>query len=249
MYNQFMDNQMMPNEQNMQFPPEIIPGEGIPIPTNTEGDMSGDIGNEIDMQGLQMGSAPVYDGSPYFMGDQALIKFSGEGEGFGIETYWLVDKKNRTIRPFESKGALDEVFGQDLNEALKNIMVIVPPSIDEGGKITEGVLSGFTILGPEYAIKDDGTSKELSFSPHELGGRYGKPINEELEGLATEAVDGFLGILKTSEGKTGLKSSFIEELKEDDQLMAFYISALAYGNYTLEDIYGDILSRSRNKEI
>ena len=38
---------------------------------------------------------------------------------------------------------------------------------------------------------------------------------------------------------------YIDQIKRDSQLMAFYISALAYGDYTLSDIYSDILKRSQ----
>lgn len=197
---------------------------------------------------MEYNSAPVQDGKPYFMGDHALIKFSGGEEGFGPQTYWLVDKANNTIRPFESNMALDAAFGQDLQSALQSAMTIAPPTIDSSGAITSGVLADFTILGPEYAIKEDGTSKEIDFSPSQLQGRYGKSIDESLEGLAAEAVDGFLNLLKTNESKTNVPASFINKLKSDQQLMAFYISAMAYGGYTLGDIYSDIARRYNNSK-
>ena len=34
---------------------------------------------------------------------------------------------------------------------------------------------------------------------------------------------------------------FIDKIKEDGKLMAFYISCLAYGKYTLQDIYIDMV--------
>lgn len=196
---------------------------------------------------MEMNSSPVPDGKPYFMGDHALIKFSGGEGGFGPETYWLVDKSNHTIRPFESEMALDAAFGEDLEEALKKVVIVSPPMVDDTGNINDGVLTDFTLLTPEYVIKEDGTSKPLEFSPHELRSRYGKPINESLEQLATEAVDGFLDLLKANEGKTNIPAAAIGKLKSDNQLMAFYISALAYGDYTLGDIYSDLHNRLNNK--
>lgn len=192
--------------------------------------------------------SPIGDGSPYFMGDHALIKFSGGEEGYGPNTYWLVDKSNQTIRPFESHMALDAAFGDELQSALQSTITINPPMVDQSGEITDGALSGFTILGPEYAIKEDGSSKHLSFSSHQLKGRYGKPINEGLESLATDVVDGFLGLLSTNEQKTGVPSTFINQLRGDHQLMAFYISAMAYGEYTLQDLYSDICRRFYNSK-
>lgn len=191
---------------------------------------------------------PVPDGTPYFMGDHALIKFSSTEEGYGPDTYWLVDKSNHTIRPFESHMALDAAFGPDLQQALQNTVTVTPPMIDGSGDITDGVLSGFTILGPEYAIADDGASKHLAFSSHQLKGRYGKQINESAESMAAEVVDGFLGLLKTNDHKTGIPAAFIAQLKSDHQLMAFYISAMAYGDYTLQDIYSDIVRRHHHSK-
>lgn len=186
---------------------------------------------------------PVQDGKPYFMGDHALIKFSGGEEGLAPSTYWLVDKSNHTVRPFESHMALDAAFGDQLKEALQNAITVSPPSIDDHGSISEGVLSDFTILGPEYSIKEDGSAKHLHFSPHQLKGRYGKEIDEKGEGMASTAIDNFLNILKKNETATKVPGSFIGQLRNDHQLMAFYISALAYGEYTLGDILSDITRR------
>src|ERR1035437_9729047 len=149
----------------------------------------------------QPNSSPINDGRPYFMGDYALIRFSSGEEGFGPEVYWLVDQSNHTIRPFESHMALDADFGEDLQTALQNAITVTPPLIDQNGDITDGVLADFSLLGPEYAIKEDGTSKPMDFSPHQLKGRYGKPIDENTEGMATEIVDGFLGLMKTNEAQ------------------------------------------------
>ena len=191
----------------------------------------------------QANPTPVQDGKPYFMGGHALIKFSTNEEGFGPDTYWLVDQSNHTIRPFESHMALDAAFGQDLQTALQNAVTVAPPQIDSNGGITDGVLADFSLLGPEYAIKEDGTSKPMAFSPHQLKGRYGKPIDDNTEGMATEIVDGFLGLMKTNEAQTHIPSAFISKLKNDAKLMAFYISAMAYGEYTIGDIYSDISHR------
>lgn len=201
-----------------------------------------------DPTAMQANPAPVSDGTPYFMSGHALIKFSGGEDGVAPETYWLVDQSNHTIRPFESHMALDAAFGQDLETALQNAVTVTPPNLDQQGDVTDGVLAGFTILGPEYAVKEDGTSKPLHFSSHQLKGRYGKPIDEGIEHLATEAVDGFLGLLKTNEDKTNIPGTFIAKLKGDHQLMAFYISAMAYGGYNLGDIYSDIRKRFHNQD-
>ena len=196
---------------------------------------------------VQPNMSPVNDGNPYFMGDYALIKFSSGEEGYGSETYWLVDKSNNTIRPFESENALSAVFGEEVQNAIQNVMIVTPPVIDSSGNITEGVLTDFTILGPEYSIKEDGTSKPLDFSPKQLSNRYGKPIDENAENKGAEVLDGFLEKLKENEAKTSIPASFLDKLKQNEQLMAFYISAAVYGGYTLSDIFEDISRRYKDE--
>jgi hypothetical protein len=191
-------------------------------------------------QPMSMNTTPVNDGAPYFMGDHALIQFSRSEEGMSPQTFWLVDKSNHTIRPFESHMALDAAFGSDLQSALQNSVTVTPPMMDSEGNVTEGVLKDFSILGPEYAIREDGTSKALHFSNHQLKSRYGKPIDTKAEALATEVLDGFLNLLKSNEAKTGIPAKFINEMRADSKLMAFYISSMAYGDYTMADIYSDI---------
>lgn len=197
---------------------------------------------------IQPSSSPVHDGKPYFMGDHALIRFSTGEEGYGPSTYWLIDKSNHTIRPFESHMALDAAFGPDLKEALQNVVTVAAPQIDSSGDITDGVLADFSLLGPEYAIREDGTSKPLDFSSHQLKSRYGKPVDENMENNAAEILDGFLTKLKENESQTNIPGSFIGKLRRDQRLMAFYLSSLAYGDYFLSDIYTDILKRFNNSK-
>lgn len=186
---------------------------------------------------------PIGSGKPYFMGDYALIRFSGGEEGLGPETFWLVDKTNHTVRPFESDMALDAVFGDELKTALSHLVTIASPQVDESGDIVDGVLQDFSILGPEYAISDDGSTKPVDFSSHQLKSRYGKPINQEQEDLAAEVLDGFLKLLSDNTEHTHIPVQYISKLKSDNRLMAYYISALAYGEYTISDIYSDIVHR------
>ena len=193
------------------------------------------------MDNSNISKTPVSDGAPYFMGDEALIKFSSGEEGYGSDTYWLVKKSDHTVRPFESHMALDAAFEEDLEEALKNVVVISPPNIDSENDITDGSLEGYSILGPEYAIKDDGTAKPLHFSNHQWKGRFGKQVDEESENHAADAVERFLSILKGNQEKTGIPPEYIDELKSDEKLMAFYISCMAYGKYKLQDVYTDIM--------
>jgi len=194
-----------------------------------------------------MQTNPIQDGQPYFMGDEALVRFSSGEEGYSPSTYWLVNKTDHTVRPFESKMALDAAFGEDLQEALQNVVTVAQPTVDKDGEITDGVLADFSLLGPEYAIMEDGTSKPLHFSTHQLKSRFGKPVDESKEDDAADSLDGFLNTLKENEANTKIPPEYIDQLKDDPKLMAFYISSLAYGKYTLKDIYADILQSFGDK--
>jgi hypothetical protein len=136
--------QMPPMDQQMpQMPPAPPSPEGIPsIP---EGEITpGMVPTEEMMPEMpSYNPNPVGDGKPYFLGDYALIKFAGVEEGMGPETFWLVDKTNQTIRPFESEMALDESFGEDVEKALQRLVVIEPPVVDDEGDIQEGIFNWF----------------------------------------------------------------------------------------------------------
>lgn len=214
-----MDNEALEN-QNMEMEPEM--GQG--------------------MDQMFMDTTPVQDGMPYFMGDEAIVRFTSDSDGYGPATYWLVNKTDNTIRPFESESALKRAFGAGFETAKKHIVKLVSPEIDENNEIEGGVLSGFTVLGSDYAIKEDGSAKPLQFSPGQLKKRYGKPINEDAENKAINVLETMFNKLKSREGGE-ITPNQIDNLKKDSQLMAFYISALAYGNYTPANIYLDIKKR------
>lgn len=192
-------------------------------------------------QTMQNNTSPIRDGKPYFLGKHALIKFSEGEEGLGPDVFWLLDKEDHTLRPFESNMALDAAFGKDLQEALSNVVMVSPPQIDSNGDIKEGVLADFNILGPEYSIKEDGTSKPLQFSPHQLRGRYGKPVNEDGEVQAERELDNLLNKMSRNESGSAITAKFINKLKKDNQLMAFFIGAMAYGGYSIDDIKTEII--------
>lgn len=192
-------------------------------------------------------ASPIHEGTPYFMGDHALVKFASSEAGFGPETYWLVDKKSHILRPFESHTALQNAFGDGLDQAIQHLVTIHPPKVDDSGEIIEGVLKDYNILSPDYAIKEDGSAKKLHFSPHQLRTRYGKPINDQAEQHAALLVEGLLKQLQ-SDPKGGVDAAFVHHIKKDTHLMAFYISAIAYGGYHIGDVHTDIFRRFKRGE-
>lgn len=174
------------------------------------------------------------------MGDHALIKFSSGESGYGPDTYWLVDKENRTIRPFESETALHKAFGNGYDQAIAHTVSVSAPLLDEEGDVVDGILEGYSLLTPDFSIREDGSTKPLEFSNYQLKNRYGRPIDVEAEDQAAEVLDGLLSHLKNQTEQTGIPSSFLEKIRDDKKLMAFYISAIAYGGFPIGRIYQDI---------
>ena len=197
--------------------------------------------NEANLN--QINHNPVENGRPYFIGQHALIKFSNGTDGYDSSVYWLVDKENHTIRPFESHDALAKAFGEGLNDAISKVVTVTPPQVDSNGAIKDGILADFDILDPEYSIREDGTAKPLDFSPHQLRSRYGKPIDEQKEISAEREIEKILDSFKPTGSRNDIPQSFIKNLRNNHRQMAFYISSLAYGEYSPQHVYNDILDK------
>ena len=243
--------QMMPPEQRMMPPqggmmPNMPPdmGQGMPQGMAQEMPPADDqMSQESDMWAIQ--PPPVDGGAPYFMGEHALVKFASMSGDFGPETYWLVDKNDKTLRPFESENALKKAFGDGYSTAKKHVVVVSAPNINSDGDVTDGVLEGFSVLSPEYAVKEDGSAKKLDFSSHQLKQRYGKPINEDAEETATNELDSLFQALKNKPGGASISIQELSKMQNDSKLMAHYISAMAYGGYTIDDVYNDMAGKAK----
>ena len=192
--------------------------------------------------------APVADGLPYFAGDHAVVKFSNGEAGYGPETYWLVEKSSKTLTPFVSMESLQNVFGSDFQQVLDSAATVAPPQMDETGKIVGGVFNNYYILGSEYAIQPDGSGKKLEFSRAQLAERYGKPINEQREQETITALEKLFEVIGKEAAGLGISPAFIRKTMSDDNLIAFWINAVTYGDYTIGDVYKDFLYRARKQD-
>jgi hypothetical protein len=95
-----------------------------------------------------------------------------------------------------------------------------------------------SILSNEYYTKD-GSARQLDYSNAQLSTRYGHPVNQEMEQTMYSALKGVFNMLETA----GVDKSMINTIKKSDDLMAFYVSAMAYGGYSIGDIYSDVKKR------
>jgi len=193
---------------------------------------------EAQVKAIEAGKTPVPmngQGAPYFKGSYALVKIAGV-DGYDSNTVWLVDVNDKTMRPFESDQAIAKFYGMPVAELSKSVNHVNADIFGQGN-----ALSGFTPLSFEYAIKEDGRAKAYTGDASTLALRYGNAnYDSNLEMAMTSGLDGFMDVLKNT---PGISSSTIGKIGKDQSLMAFYISSLAYGGYTLGDIFKDIKRR------
>lgn len=158
-------------------------------------------------------------GDPYFMGDYSIVQYDGEP--------WYIDKNTKTLRPYKSLAAFNNLYDFNVEDL---------PVLSFNALLDGGTLDGYSVLGTEYAIDNSGNFKQ--YDKANLQARYNKSIDTGLEKNSYMALDGFIGLLSSEE--SGISSSVLKKVTNDSERIAKYINALAYGGYTLSDIYRDI---------
>jgi len=200
--------------------------------------------NELnDMVSSFINKPVATSGRPYFLGSHGLIKFSDGVDGESPSIYWLVSEKDHTIRPFESDAALAAAFGPGVEEAKSKCVHVAHPSIANNGEITDGILKGYELLGPEHAVHNDGSALPVEVSLHHLKKRYGKPINQDAEEKAVNMLDNLLSSL--SAGQDGISAAAVEKIKRNERYVASLVNALAYGSYNVSDVKRSIIAKSK----
>lgn len=181
-------------------------------------------------------------GTPYFMGEQSLIRFSGLGPtGYmNSNIVWLLDPATKTLRPFANEGALQNFFDSPVN--LQDIQMVDASQLSPGGLLgSQNGNPGFEVLSSDYAVKPDGTAKRLDYSGSQLMSRYGNGVNEQAEQQGFMTLDGFVKMLSGTD--SGISPEQLNKLKNDDTLRSYYLNAVTYGGYSLSDVYRDLKAR------
>ena len=173
--------------------------------------------------------------TPHFVGDYSIIKFTPSSYGAGAEnspsTVWLIDNKNKVLRPFLSQDSFDNMFTNP-KEAEKSIVTISSSDLNDS-------LKGFELLSSSYGIQKNGTYKSLPADRATLAQRYGKAIDEDSASTTVAILDTFIDTLRNDPNKP-ISNSFLDSIKTDKLTMAKYINALCYGDYSLTDVYKDL---------
>ena len=180
-------------------------------------------------------------GTPYMMGNYSLVRFAGTGPRGSMDdgTIWLMDPSTQTLRPFENASSLQNFFDGPVD--ISKIEVVSAAELMPGGLLGpkgDGA-PGYELLSNDYAIKSDGTARELKYSASQLQGRYGQGINQDLEEESWLMLKGMFDQFEQG----GISSGTINDVRNDDTQLAFYINSLAYGGYSITDVYRDIKAR------
>lgn len=172
----------------------------------------------------------------HFVGKHSLVKFQEDPdgpEGFSDKTVWLLDNENSVMRPFMSMAAFNASF-KDPADAM-NQVVTMPIS-----QIKNGQFAGkFEILNSDYGINSDGSYKDLEVNRSALKDRYGMEYNEGAMVSGVGMLKTFIELNKKDKG-SGLESSFLTSLESDASKMAMLTNALAFGGYTMTDLYKEL---------
>ena len=185
----------------------------------TEPEVEQETFNEQAVEPVQLDS----NGEPYFLGDYGIVQYGG--------AYWFVDNESKTLRPFESVAAFN-----NLTDPEDRNVPQVDASAFEDGKL----LDGYERLSSDFAIKFDGSYK--TYEPSKIRARYGNSsIDVTSEQEAWMVLDGFLDLVATQDET--ISAATLDKIRTDKTLVAKYLNALAYGGYTLEDVYRDFARR------
>lgn len=168
--------------------PKMMGGGGMPPAPMSAGGMGGP--TPLGMQGGTMqGDSPV---TPFFVGDHALVRITHSNNP-NSGTLWLVDKKKKVLRPITSEKTLETAF-EDPEAAKNSIMTLSAQALGPGGP-----LEGFTPLGQDKGLKDDGSMDDIEFSTGQIQKRYGKTSDPVAENKALSMLDGIFGNLNTQQ--------------------------------------------------
>jgi hypothetical protein len=144
------------------------------------------MGGPLGMQGgITQDVPPV---TPFFIGSHALVRITSPSNP-NSGTLWLVDKNKKVLHPISSEKDLANIF-EDPEAAMSSVTTLSSQALAPGGP-----LAGFTPLGQEKGIQQDGTIPKIDFSPAQLQNRYGKPEDQAGENKSLSILDGIFGNL------------------------------------------------------
>ena len=175
--------------------------------------------------------------------DNPLVKFQSdptpEDNIDDTNTIWLFDSEKKTYRPFASVDAMKAYFGDNYEEAIKNINHLPTTALQN----EKWKAPNENFFDRQYAIQNDGNVPENPkfFSVGEVA-TYGKPREDSKseEEWAGKINDFFTDV----KGRGGISEKTFEKyLNSESGVMANYTSAAMYGGYKFSDLYRDLKAK------
>lgn len=178
-------------------------------------------------------------GTPMFNGDYALVRVSGEG--YTPNQLFLVDTADKQLIPFSSDQAAQNFFNGASMDQINASTVTVPSSVLSSTD-PSALFGGYQVLGSKYAVSSDGTIPNQPPSNANIADRYGQQIDQGAETQALQALDGFVNLLQSgAAGSSNVSKQELTKIMSDPTQVAFYVNALAYGGYSLQQVYQDMV--------
>jgi hypothetical protein len=173
-----------------------------------------------------------------FEGQIGIVRFSGQDPN----SIYLVDPSTKTIQKFASADAIKN-FGPLNGATLENLITLNKvPTISLNLLTAQGYTSPTSANDISNSGVDPLALKKQDAAITQHLNFYGGTGSEDQNKLAARyligdrKVNGFLRM-------SGLSESILNEVYNNPNLLAFYINAIGYGGYSLNDVYSDIKRR------
>jgi len=147
-----------------------------------------------------------------------------------------------------SYGMETDYFGPATQAALQKyqadngIVSVGDPSSTGYGNLGPQTLASINANTSVPNTQTGGTGSPAQVNTQNLQDNYGYETNTAAENRAVGALDGFLNLLQSgAAGTTPISKSQLNKMVNDDGLMSKFINALAYGGYSIQDVYEDML--------
>lgn len=183
--------------------------------------------------------APVLSGNWGTGTEPFLVKFTSDPNGSAPgdqATVWEVDPTTKGIRPFLSEAAFNAYYKGDQSYWGK-IHTVGVDSLQSGSP-----LGGYTLLGIDAGIKDDGTKLQPNLNPAEVQNHYGKPDNADLAFQGVQFLTSIFNEIGLNGPKGGfnIPKSFLDGIMANAAKAAVLVNAIAYGGYNPQDIMREV---------
>lgn len=223
--------------------PEVAEGAGGPGTVST--DTTGMIYAKPDGQG-----GPGYDGKGGPGPDVTVPLAPGSTDTANVRKLqqWLVKMG------YMSQADMDTgpgIYGPRTTAAVTKFKNIVGGEIDDNspGSFTTDTISWIntaTRMGllTDNGIQTNGGNTAGSTGAVSNSSRYGKADNQVIDDFTSTQIKSNAAIGQTN-AKGSLNPSFVQTLISDPTQMAFYINAMAYGGYSMGDIYKDMYRKQQ----